>query len=110
MSCSWIKKSLLMLVVLIINAAVIEVQSIKLGNTMGIKRKFTKLQMCRDSCLAKFFKNHSIKSKDDIIDQCQNENQPDCYMCYDFCGLLYKESSTIVHIMCTDERICVSIF
>lgn len=93
---------LIVVLVLILSALVVDGRSLTVRN-----EKFTKLQMCRESCLGKFL-NPSVTSKYEIIDKCLTVNNPDCFMCYDYCGLLFMESKTIISMMCGDD-VCVSV-
>lgn len=94
-----IKNFVVFLVLIISMNAMVDGRYIIIGKT-----KFTALQMCRESCLAKFLKIQST-TRGEMGEQCTN--YPDCYMCYDYCGMLYKEQRTIVIMMCSDE-VCVS--
>ena len=62
------------------------------------------VQRCRATCLEQFLPKES--NHINIFEECTDN--PNCFMCWDYCKILHKENRIISNIMCSDE-ICVSI-
>lgn len=92
----------------------VESRTISGGNhRYHLKKEFNMLpysavQMCRDSCLGRFLNKVSNKGEGETTkDECSG--RPDCFMCWDYCGMLHKEHKMIASLMCSDN-ICVRFF
>lgn len=81
------------------------------GTTQIKALKVDAVTACRMSCFDKFLTDRDDSAVNpfwNIVDQCIE--QSNCYMCYDFCGMLNDESRMIGKLMCTNDscvrRIC----
>lgn len=61
---------------------------------------------CRSTCLQKFLVE-DISNAVETTEACSNE--PNCFMCWDFCKILHSENRAIGQLMCNNHT-CVSIY
>lgn len=61
---------------------------------------------CRMNCLVQFINN----GKTNVMQQHDPcTDRPDCFMCWDFCRILYTEKTTFGELMCNNPVLCVNI-
>lgn len=63
------------------------------------------ITQCRMKCLVQFINSEETK-EEERTDPCTD--RPDCFMCWDFCRILYSERESFGEFMCRNPVLCVS--